>query len=709
MNKQEAKARISKLREFLDKWNHAYFIENKLILDEPARDKLKRELEDLEKKFPDLVTPDSPTQRVGAPLSGKLPTLTHLTRKQSLQDVFDFQEIKDWSERAQKFVPDEKLEYISELKIDGINVTLWYEKGELVRALTRGDGVEGEDITHTARTIQIIPLRLKEKVDLEVGGEIYLPKTEFEKMKKREQTEFANPRNAAAGTVRQLDPTIAGERGLAFFAYAVGREKGVVDQISSQGGLLTRLSELGLPVCPLWEKHSDFISLEKYIAKWTRERENLPYEIDGIVIKINSKKQQILMGSTAKAPRWAVAYKFPAEQTVTKLLDVQYQVGRTGAITPVAILEPILLDGSTVSRATLHNADEIIRKKIEIGDTVLIQKAGDIIPEVMRALPELRTGKEKPIKFITHCPVCQTELIRQEGEVAYRCSNLECPAQKIERLLHFVSKNAFDIDTLGIKVIEQLFEKNLIQTPADIFFLTASQLAELPLFKSKKVQNLLESIANAKQVPLSNFIFALGIRFLGQQGSRDFAKWLSPQLAWHETKFSHQSTNPQFSLFAEETHTENIQAITPNDFFKFLQKLDYEQISSIDGIGEKVANSLLDWAEQSAHANLLDKMTLGGVLITQETYILASESSLQMSPFYGKKVLLTGSMQKYSRTELGKLLENLGAKVQNAISANTDYLICGDNPGSKLQKAQELGIKVVYEDAFLEFLKKKED
>lgn len=704
MNQKEAQARILKLRQFLNEWNHAYFIENKLILDEPSRDKLKRELEDLEHKFPELVTPDSPTQRIGSPLSGKLPTLPHLTRKQSLQDVFDIQEVADWSERAQKFVPDEKLEYISELKIDGINVTLWYEKGQLIRALTRGDGAEGEDITHTVRTIQIIPLQLSEPVDLEVGGEVYLPKAEFEKMKKREQTDFANPRNAAAGTVRQLDPSIAEKRGLAFFAYSVGRERGVLDKVRTQGELLTRLAQLGLPVCPLWEKHSSLVSLEKFIAKWTKERESLPYEIDGIVVKINSRKQQNLMGSTARAPRWAVAYKFPAEQTVTKLLAVQYQVGRTGAITPVAILEPILLDGSTVSRATLHNADEILRKEIEVGDTVLIQKAGDIIPEVVRALPELRTGKEKPIKFISNCPVCETELIRPEGEVAYRCPNLECPAQKIERMKHFVSKNAFDIDTLGIKVIEQLFEQNFVENPADIFFLTGSQLAQLPLFKAKKVQNLLESIENAKQVPLSNFLFALGIRFLGQQGSRDFAKWLTPQLSWYDTELTHQSADLQFSLFTEERKTEKILAITPTDFLNFLQTLNYEQLSDVDGIGDKVANSILHWSSQSAHTKFLAKMTQGGVLITQEQYDLASANGLQNNPFYGKKVLLTGSMEKYSRTELRKLLENLGAKVQNSISSGTDYLICGDNPGSKLEKAREFNIKILKEGDFLKML-----
>lgn len=711
MDKKEAKNRIKTLRDFIKKWNHAYFIENKEIEPEAVRDKLKRELEDLEKEYPDLVTQDSPTQRVGSPLSGKLPTIKHITRKESLQDVFDFEEVKKWAERAQKFVPNEKLEYLSELKLDGLNVTLWYEKGKLIRAITRGDGREGEDITHTIKTIRVLPLNLKEEVDIEVSGEVFLPKKEFEKMKKEENTDFANPRNAAAGSVRQLDPKIAAKRGLALFVYSVGQEKGLLDDINTQAETLNKLEKLGLPVCPLREKHTSFDSLQKFINKWEKERGDLPYEIDGIVIKINSKNQQVRMGSTAKAPRWAVAYKFPAEEAPTKLKDVIFQVGRTGAITPVAELDTVTVAGSAVSRATLHNEDEIERKNVMIGDTVIIRKAGDVIPEVIRPMENLRTGKEKKINFIKNCPSCAEKLVRPAGESAWRCINSDCPAQLRENLKHFVSRHAMDIDTLGEKVIDALLEREKIKSPADLYFLKHEDLKDLPLFKEKKIKNLLSSIEKSRLTTLDRFLFALGIRFLGEQVARDLSSWLDEKIAkedlWkqRDIKIKKEEENIQISLFSEEkeeTKTEEI--ITPNTLGNLIKKLEKEDLKNIDGVGEKLAESIEEWFSIDKNQELLSKLTQGGIILKRQKKSSSSSNSLQGSPFFGKNIILTGLMENYSRSEARKLIENLGGKVKSSVSSETDLVIVGEKPGSKLKDAKRLNIKTIGESEFQSML-----
>lgn len=704
MNKSQAKERLTTLRKFLNDYNRAYFLENKQILDEPSRDKLKRELEDLESQYPDLITPDSPTQRIGTILDGKMPTHPHLTPKQSLQDIFSLAELQEWQTRIQKLVPEEKITYVTELKIDGLNITLHYAQGHLIRALTRGDGRTGEDVTHTIRTISLIPLTLPEPVDLELSGEVFMPLHEFQRINRTEDLDFANPRNAAAGTVRQLDPAVAATRGLAFFAYSVGRERGVLDTVKTQAELLQRLTALGFPVCPEWREHTDLASVEKFIKHWESHRQSLPYETDGIVIKVNSLAQRETMGSTARAPRGAAAYKFPARQAPTRLLGVTFQVGRMGTVTPVAELEPVLLDGSTVSRATLHNADEIQRKGVLIGDTVIIQKAGDIIPEVVRPLPELRTGTETPIKFIKKCPSCSSPLIRTEGEVAYRCENPTCPAQRLARLRHFASRPAFDIDTLGIKVVTALVENNYVRDPSDLFFLTADQLRTLPLFKDKKTENLLTSIQKSKQVTLPRLLFSLGIRFLGAQASRDLARFLSGVGDWQTTSVPTPTPiSAQPSLFAEEsTPTQTLAYLTPTALQKLIQTYSLEDLTAIPNFGEKISAAVFEWFNNKNHDGFLQHLTDAQIKITKDNSLSVHINDLPENPFRNTIAVLTGSSPNFSRTELRKMIEKLGGKVTNSVSKKTDYLIYGENPGSKLTKARELGVRILTIEEFLQ-------
>jgi len=475
VDKADAQRRIEKLRTKINDLNYKYFVLDESEVGESIRDALKKELIDLETQFPQFITPQSPTQRVGNVLSGKFAKIAHKSRKWSLQDAFSEEDIILWYERLTKFTTNTNFDFVTELKIDGLNVTLWYEKGKLEKAITRGNGREGEDITHTIRTIKSVPLELREPITIEVSGEVYMPKASFEKLEG-----FANPRNAAAGTVRQLDPKVAENRDLDLFFYEIGE---CDKRPQTQKEVMETLNSLGLRTDSHYKHHVDIKSVLEFCKQWTDKRSSLPYDIDGIVIKVNSMESQKNLGYTAKAPRFAIAYKFPAEQAVTKVLDIIIQVGRTGALTPVAVLEPTLVAGSTVSRATLHNEDEIIRKDVRIGDTVIIQKAGDIIPEVVTVMTDLRTGAEKPFKFPKECPVCGSEVIKPEGEAISRCSNTSCGAIMRESLAHFVSKHAFDIDGLGEKVVDQLIDAGLIHDAADIFGLHRADLLGLELFQ----------------------------------------------------------------------------------------------------------------------------------------------------------------------------------------------------------------------------------
>ncbi len=710
MQKAEAETRIKKLRDEIWRLNQAYFNEDKSEVSEDVRDALKQELIALETEFPDLVTPESPTQRVGAPLSGRLPKVRHLHPKESLTDAFSRPELEDWVDQMRRSLGNDEASfaYLTEFKIDGLNVSLVYEREKdhyrFARAVTRGNGVEGEDVSHTIRTIESIPLRLNlERKDgpeaLEISGEVYLPREALDRLNAdlQEDQRFANPRNAAAGSVRQLDPKIAARRDLQMFCYSLSTEAADALEIGTQESVLTFFQKVGLPVNPHYKLCSTLDEVETLYDDAGKKRDELAYDIDGVVIKVNDRRQQHDLGSTAKAPRWARAYKFPAEQKTAQVLDIQMQVGRTGAITPVAHLTPTQLAGTTVSRATLHNADEIARLDVRIGDTVILQKAGDIIPEVVEVLTNLRPEKTKPFHFPTHCPSCDTELVRPEGEAVHRCPNPNCGAARQERLEHFVSRYAFNIEGFGKETIETLLEEELISDPADIFFLTYDDLIGLPLFKEKKTENLLSSIGSSKHIELERFLYALGIRHIG----RETAEILARRLEWPHralTVEEEQSLGSQPSLFGAETTMKEIHAIAPTDISAVLLGQTEEGLSGIDGIGSVVAHALLDWIRSDDHQALLEKLEHGGV------YALQSEGSHAPQTFAGKTFVLTGTLPNLSREAAKKMIKERGGKVSSSVSKKTDYVLAGESPGSKLDDAEKLGVAVIDEAEFEKLL-----
>ncbi|MBT4917117.1 NAD-dependent DNA ligase LigA [Candidatus Peregrinibacteria bacterium] len=699
MQQQEAKKRIEKLREKITDLNYKYFVLDESEVNESVRDALKRELIDLEEQFPQLITPDSPTQRVGSALSGRFQKIKHTTPKKSLADVFSPDEIRDWSERIQKLVPEE-LEFVCELKIDGLNITIQYKNGMFVRAVTRGNGKEGEDVSHTVKTIKSIPLKLKESVDLEVSGEVFMPDKSFDELN-RAQTEkglptFANPRNAAAGTVRQLDPQVASERNLDMFFYHI--DKTSIHTLESQEETLEQFKELGLKVCNEYKKFKSIDEVIEFCESWHDLRGDLPYEVDGIVIKVNDFEQQSKMGYTAKAPRYAVAYKFPAEQTTSQIEDIILQVGRTGAITPVAVMRPVLVAGSTVSRATLHNEDEIQRKDIRKGDTVIIQKAGDVIPEVVEVMKDLRTGKEKPYKFPAVCPVCESNIERKEGESAYRCTNENCPAVEREKIAHFVSKKGFNIDGLGQKVVDQFIDCGLIQDPADIFTLTKEDLLTLELFKDKRTDNVLSSLEKARETALDHFLFALGVRYLGEQSSYDFAKFLIHHIKKSDKEVKRRKIEKsQQALFAEDNLEEKEYEFTVLDLIATVQDLGLDQIMNIDGIGDKIGEKIYSWFQEKANQKYLEKLYKVGIDLVIDHLKITGKLD-------GKSFVLTGSLTEVTRDQAKDLIKKQGGKINSSVTKDTNWVVAGENAGSKLKKAQDLGIKVISEKDLMEML-----
>jgi DNA ligase (NAD+) len=700
MDKKQAHERILKLKEWLKKWNHDYFVLDKNDVSEAARDKIKKELIELEGQHPEFVTPDSPTQRVGSPLGARFAKIKHITPKQSLMDVFSKQELRDWEERNQKLVPGEKLDYISELKIDGLNISIIYENGKYAKALTRGDGVHGEDVTHTVRTIESVPMELFEvdgvKLEdypiIEVGGEVFMSKKALADVNKGEEEPFANPRNAAAGTIRQLDPAVAAERKLEMFFYSlnlVGDSK--IAFPTSQKGLLELLQKLGFCVNKNFVHHSTLDSVQKEMAKVGKKRESLPYDIDGIVVKVNDMRHQKLLGSTAKCPRWAVAYKFPAEQSTSQILDITVQVGRTGALTPVAILKPTEVSGSTVSRATLHNEDEIQRKDVRIGDTVVIQKAGDVIPEVVQVLTELRDGKEKVFHMPKHCPVCEGKIERPEGEVAWRCVNAECPAVHQQQLEHFVSRKAFDIVGLGEKVIEQLVNERLVKDAGDFFSLKYSDLLKLDLFKDKRAQNLLDSVEKAKVIPLPRLIFALGIRYIGEENATLLADHLN--LKTHKIEIAESQQRDQMALFDEPAKTRKADVAEIEEMLHEIQKLSLEEITAIGRIGDTVAPAIHDWFHDKHNVALLHKLQKAGVKLTLEKKAISHKLK-------NKTFVITGTLPTLSRDEAKEIIRLNGGKSAAAVSKNTDFVLAGTEPGTKYDEAMKLGVPIIDETLF---------
>ncbi len=672
MNKKDAKERIDKLKEKIKELNYQYFVLDKSEVSEAVRDSLKAELKRLEEEYPEFVTPDSPTQRVGSVLSGKFDKIRHLTPKKSLTDAFSEQDVRDWYERISKLAPPEKIHFVCELKIDGLNVTLIYEGGKLVKGITRGDGEEGEDITHTVRTIESVPLELNEPVDMEVSGEVYISKADFQKInedqKRRGEDEFANPRNAAAGSVRQLDPQITANRNLSMFFYELGVNN-LSHDLRTQRETLEKFADLGLMVNKEYRFCYSIEEVFTYLDHWHKNRESLPYEIDGVVIKVDDKSLQKMMGFTAKAPRYSIAYKFPAAQTHTTVLDIHVQVGRTGVLTPVAILSPVRVAGSTISRATLHNEDEVKRKDVRIGDTVIIQKAGDVIPEVVSVLKDMRTGHEKEFEFPKKCPVCGSKVVRPEGESAHRCTNPDCYAQDREKFIHFVT--AFNIEGLGEKIVDQLLEHQVVEDPADIFTLTRDDFLGLDLFKDKRAENVLTAIENSKTVTLERLLFGLGIRYVGEE--------TAIELAHH--------------IESERKHD----PLTLAEIIQIGTTFTVEKLKEVEGFGKKVAEEVEAWFHREANQQLLMKLEKVGVKLVPFNRNLNPKIA-------GKSFVVTGTLEKMSRDEAKDMIRRAGGKVQASVSKATDYLVCGENPGSKLDNAKKLEVAVLDEKDFLKMV-----
>lgn len=654
MEKVQAQARIDQLREKLWEANKAYFNEDREIFSESVRDQMKKELIELETDFPDLVTPDSPTQRVGAPLSGKLPKVDHRKKKYSLGDVFEGDELREFDKKVKRFLKVEAVEYSCELKIDGLNITLWYEQGVLVKALTRGDGATGEDVTHNIKTCENLPLVLPQTIDLEVAGECFIAPSDFEKLNENLEEKFANPRNLAAGTVRQLDPEMASQRKLRLCLYDMASGSGF-EKPKNQKELFGLFDDLGLPHEKEFKVFSGIEGVIQFCEVWSEKRKdlNLNYVVDGIVVKVHDLGLRARMGYTAKTAKYAVAWKFPAEEKYTKLLDVHFQVGRTGAITPVGILEPVEVDGSMVSRATLHNADEMARKEVMIGDTVIIRKAGDIIPEILEPLKDLRTGAEKQILFPEHCPECAEKL--DVSEKIARCHNASCPARNRESLYHFA--RVLDIDGLGTKTVDVLLDLELIHTPADLWKIKPLDLAALPGFKEKKIMNLLASLEKRKLMTLAELFAALGIRLVGSENAKllaDFVRERSGEVLLSQ-----------------------------------LQSEAWEDLEQVDGLGGKVIESFLEWLEREGTQKLLEDLVEVGIELEWP-----EKKSLSEQIYAGKKFVITGSFEDYSRDELKKIIVDKGGKVLSSISKSVDVLLAGEKAGSKLKKAQDLGIEI---------------
>jgi DNA ligase (NAD+) len=668
LNEEHAEKRILELRELLEKYNYEYHVLDKPTVPDSEYDQLMKELIELENNHPELRDEHSPTSRVGGTILDFFEKVEHTVPMLSLGNAFNDQDLRDFDRRVREGVGD-NVSYVAELKIDGLAVSLLYENGRFVRGATRGDGTIGEDITNNLKTIRSIPFKLKEDVMLEVRGEAYMPKKSFQKLNVQREEDghelFANPRNAAAGSLRQLDPKIAASRNLDIFLYGIGRLSG--HEVEAHDESLQFLSHLGLKTNPEWRKCETIEEVIEYVNGWQEKRPDLPYEIDGIVIKVNSLYQQEELGFTAKSPRWAIAYKFPAEEVVTKLEGIELNVGRTGVVTPTALLQPILVAGTTVKRASLHNEDLIREKDIKIGDYVVVKKAGDIIPEVVNVITERRTGEEQDFYMPTECPECGSILERLEGEVALRCLNPQCPAQIREGFIHFVSRNAMNIDGLGEKVVAQLFHEKLIGNFADLYKLDRDKLLEMERMGEKSADNLLEAIEKSKGNSLERLLFGLGIRHVGAKAAKTVAQ--------------------RFETMDK------------------LMEATKEDLLEVEEIGEKMADSILLYFSKPEMKELIGELQSLGVNMTYKGPKLVKAEDLDTA-FAGKIVVLTGKLSILSRNEAKEKLERLGAKVTGSVSKNTDMLIAGEDAGSKLDKAKSLGIEIWNEQRLIDELEK---
>ncbi|MCX6723317.1 MAG: NAD-dependent DNA ligase LigA [Candidatus Staskawiczbacteria bacterium] len=674
MDKQQAKQRINKLREVINHHRYLYHVQDKQEISDSALDSLKKELFDLEQQFPDLVTADSPTQRVGGKPLKAFKKIKHSQRMLSFNDGFSKTDMEDWQERFMKLVPEKdknKINYYCELKIDGLAIELIYKDGYLQTGATRGDGNVGEDITQNLKTVEAIPLtidvgdgdaglrrlRPASQKEIIVRGEVFITKKEFKRINKEQKEKglavYANPRNIAAGSVRQLDPRIASSRKLDSFAYELLTDFGQKTHEDKH----KILKNLGFKT----NKHNKYCkSLEEVLhfrEHWIKEREKLDYEIDGIVVIINNNEIFEKLGFVGKAPRGAIAYKFPQAQSTTKVLDIIVQVGRTGAMTPVAILEPVQVTGITISRATLHNEDEIKRLGLKIGDTVIVGRAGDVIPDIIKVLPELRTGHEKNFKMPKKCPSCGTKLIKIEGEVLLRCPNKNCFAQKRRNFYHFVSRTAFNMDGLGPKIIDRLLDEGLVQTPADLFELKEGDLSGLERFAEKSAENLIKSIKEKNEITLSRFIYALGIRNVGEETAIDLAKHFGSIKKIREAKLE-----------------------------------DFDRISDI---GPVVSKSIYEWFNEKDNVKFLEKL---------QKFVKTQNPKPKTQKLDGLNFVLTGTLESMSRDEAKAKIRELGGDISESVSSKTSYVVVGLEPGSKAEKAKKLGVKTLSEKEFFKLI-----
>jgi DNA ligase (NAD+) len=683
-------ARLAALRAAVERANRLYHEEDAPEISDAEYDRLFRELVELESAHPELVTADSPTQRVGAPSSGPLRDVEHRSPMLSLANAFDADELRAFDARVRRGLvlqpADAAPAYVAELKIDGLAISLRYERGRFVLGATRGDGRTGEDVTANLRTIRVIPQQLPEPVDIEVRGEVYMPKASFARLNAaREEAGlplYANPRNSGAGSLRQIDPQVTASRDLAAWFYILLEEGGTA---TTQSARLARLQALGFPVEPHHEADLDIDGVIAFAERWREPRHDLAYETDGVVVKVDRLDLQARLGMVSRAPRWAVAYKFPPEQVETVVEDIVPYVGRTGTLTPVAHLRPVVVAGSTVARATLHNLDEVRRKDVRIGDRVLLHKAGDVIPEVVRVLAEARDGSERPFEMPERCPVCDAPVVRDEGEVRHRCSNPFCPAQVIQGLSHFVGRGGMDIEGAGFAVLEQLLARDLVKGPADFYRLSLDGVMSLERFARKSAENLMAAIDRSRRRPLARIIAALGIRHVGEQTAIDLAEWIA-------------ATWPPAEGETEAAWTARIAAA--------LAAAEPERFQAVPGIGGVVASSLGRFFSDPVTGGLLRDLADVGVVAVPPT---VAPPGADGGPLAGRTVVVTGTLEGFDRQAAEAAIRAAGGKPAGTVSRKTDYLVAGENAGSKLAKAQELGVPVLDEAGFLALLEGGEE
>ena len=669
MNEAQAKKRIDTLREEINDHNYRYYVLDNPVISDYEYDQLLRELENLERQFPHLITPTSPTQRVGAPPLEKFQEVRHTLPMLSLANAFEAEEVKEFDARVKRFLETTKdIEYCAELKMDGVAVELIYDGGHFITGSTRGDGFVGEDVTQNLKTVKSIPLSLipwKEKPlpsRLGVRGEVYLPLKAFQELNQLKErsgeSPFANPRNAAAGSLRQLDSSITAKRPLDIFCYGVGQVSG--QSFETHWELLESLHQWGLKVNCHRKRFRKIEEVLEFHQEMDESREKLPHEIDGVVIKVNSLRLQETLGTIARSPRWALAFKFKPKQVTTKIQDIIVQVGRTGALTPTALMDPVRVGGVVVSRATLHNQDEVEEKDVRIGDTVVIQRAGDVIPEVVRVLPEKRTGKEKKFRMPEKCPVCGSEVFRPEGEAVARCTGIACPAQLKETIIHFASRGAMNIEGLGEKIIERLVDRGLVKDYADLYALTKDDMFTLERMGEKLAGNILTAIQNSKKTSLDRLIYALGIRQVGESMARLLAR--------------------EFPDLEE------------------LSGASEQKLQMIPGVGPEKAKSIFKFFQQKGNQKVIQKLIEGGVEYP-------SRPQPRGKKWEGETFVFTGSLKTMSREEAESKVESMGGRASSSVSKKTNFVVVGEDPGSKYEKAQALGVRIITEDEFLKMLK----